>query len=52
MNLMGIDVGTTSVKTAIFNESLKLLKSSNIDYVVQAKGDVVEFSSEKYCRVN
>ncbi len=51
MNLMGIDVGTTSVKTAVFDHNLKLLKSSNIDYVVQAKGDVVEFSSEKYWEI-
>lgn len=48
MNLMGIDVGTTSVKTAIFNEKLEMLFSSNIDYAIQAHGDIVEFESEKY----
>ncbi len=48
MNLMGIDVGTTSVKTAIFNQKLEMLASSNIDYAIEAHGDVVEFESEKY----
>lgn len=48
MNLMGIDVGTTSVKTAIFNEKLEMKVSSNIDYAVEAHGDIVEFTAEKY----
>lgn len=48
MNLMGIDVGTTSVKTAVFNEKLEMLTSSNIDYIIESHGDIVEFDGEKY----
>ncbi len=48
MNLLGIDVGTTSVKTAVFNEKLEMLKYSNIDYTVEARGNIVEFDSVKY----
>lgn len=51
MNLMGIDVGTTSVKTAVFNESLEMISSSNIDYSIEAHGDIVEFESEKYWEI-
>ena len=51
MNLMGIDVGTTSVKTAIFNEKLQMLKSSNIDYIVESHNDIVEFDAIKYWQI-
>ncbi len=48
MNLMGIDVGTTSIKTAIFNERLEQIYSNNIDYAIESHDDVVEFDGEKY----
>ncbi len=51
MNLMGIDVGTTSVKTAVFDSKLKMLCSSNVDYTVEAHGDTVEFDGEKYWEI-
>lgn len=51
MNLMGIDVGTTSVKTAVFNDKLEMLSSSNIDYTIESHGDIVEFQSEKYWEI-
>ena len=51
MNFMGIDVGTTSVKTAVFNEKLEMIKSSNIDYIIEAHDDIVEFTSEKYWEI-
>ncbi len=51
MNLMGIDVGTTSVKTAVFNEKLEMLASSNIDYIIESHGDIVEFDGEKYWEI-
>ena len=51
MNLMGIDVGTTSVKTAVFNEKLEELVSSNVDYVIEAHDDIVEFEAEKYWEI-
>ncbi len=48
MNLMGIDVGTTSIKTAVFDEKLHTIHSSNIDYTLETHGDIVEFPAEKY----
>lgn len=51
MNLMGIDVGTTSVKTAVFDENLTLLQSSCTDYTIDAHGDIVEFDAEKYAEI-
>lgn len=51
MNLMGIDVGTTSVKTAVFNQKLEMLESSNVDYTIDAHDDIVEFEAEKYWEI-
>ena len=48
MNLMGIDVGTTSVKTAVFDQTLKSVCSSSVDYTLETHGDMVEFEAEKY----
>lgn len=48
MNLMGIDMGTTSVKTAVFNEKLEEKIKLTADYLVESKGDIMEFSAEKY----
>ena len=48
MNLMGIDVGTTSVKTAVFDEALKMLYNNNIDYTLESHGDIVEAEATKY----
>ena len=48
MNLLGIDIGTTSVKTAAFDESLALKFSSTADYTLDAHGDIVEFDAESY----
>ena len=48
MNLMGIDVGTTSIKAAIFNEKLEQIYSANIDYALESHGDIVEFEAENY----
>ena len=48
MNLMGIDVGTTSIKTAIFNKELLMLYNNNIDYTLESHGDIVEFEATKY----
>lgn len=48
MNLMGIDVGTTSVKTAVFDETLKMLYNNNIDYTLESHGDIVELEAIKY----
>lgn len=51
MNFMGIDVGTTSVKTAVFNEKLEMLEASNVDYTIDAHDDIVEFEAEKYWEI-
>ena len=48
MNLMGIDVGTTSIKTAVFNKELLMLYNNNIDYTLESHGDIVEFEATKY----
>ncbi len=48
MNLMGIDVGTSSIKTAVFNEKLEMLKSNNIDYTIESHDNIVEFEAQKY----
>ena len=48
MNFLGIDIGTTSVKTAAFDESLALKFSSTADYTLDAHGDIVEFDAESY----
>jgi len=48
MNFMGIDIGTTSVKTAVFNESLEQKISLTADYTLDSHGDIVEFGGENY----
>ncbi|MBO5754804.1 MAG: hypothetical protein J6R89_01970 [Clostridia bacterium] len=48
MNFMGIDIGTTSVKTAVFDERLAQKISLNADYTLDAHGDIVEFDGEAY----
>ena len=51
MNLLGIDIGTTSVKTAAFNDSLEMKCSLTADYTLDSHGDVVEFDGEKYWEI-
>ncbi len=48
MNFMGIDIGTTSVKTAVFNETLEEKIKLSADYTLDSHGDIVEFDSESY----
>lgn len=48
MNLLGIDIGTTSVKAAAFDEGLKCLHTSTADYTLDTHGDIVEFDAESY----
>ncbi len=47
-NLLGIDVGTTSLKAVVFNEQLQPLKTVKKDYTLITNGDFVEFPAEKY----
>ena len=48
MNFMGIDVGTTSVKSAVFDEALNEKIKLCADYTLDSRGDTVEFPAEKY----
>ena len=51
MNFMGIDIGTTSIKTAVFDETLAQKISLTADYTLDAHGDIVEFDGEKYWEI-
>ncbi len=51
MNLMGIDMGTTSVKTAVFTEGLVEKMKLTADYTLEAKGDIIEFAAEEYWNI-
>ena len=51
MNFLGIDIGTTSVKTAVFDELLNQKISLTADYTLDAHGDTVEFDGEKYWEI-
>ncbi len=51
MNLMGIDMGTTSVKTAVFDTELNEKISLNKDYILDSHGDRVEFDGEEYWNI-
>lgn len=46
--LLGIDIGTTSLKAAVFDENANMMKAVTRDYTLDVKGDFVEFPAEKY----
>lgn len=47
-NLLGVDVGTTSMKMVLFDENANILKSVVRDYTLITKADTVEFNAEEY----
>lgn len=47
-NLLGVDVGTTSLKTVLFDENGNELRSVTKSYNLISKGDTVEFHAEEY----
>ena len=47
-NLLGIDVGTTSMKMVLFDENGNILKSVSKEYTLETKGDRVELDALKY----
>ncbi|MBE7059251.1 MAG: hypothetical protein E7389_00340 [Ruminococcaceae bacterium] len=49
--LLGIDVGTTSLKAALFDENAVCVKSVTKDYTLETKGDRVEFEANEYVRL-
>ena len=51
MNFLGIDIGTTSVKLALFDDALTELRSITADYTLVSAGDRVEFDAEKYWEI-
>lgn len=48
MNLLGIDFGTTSVKSVMFDENFNEITSILEDYTLNTAGDRVEFAAEGY----
>ena len=46
--LLGADIGTTSLKAAVFDETGKMIKSATKDYTLIVSGDTVEFPAEDY----
>ena len=51
MNLMGIDMGTTSVKTCVFTDRLVEKMKLVADYTLESKGDIIEFVAEEYWNI-
>lgn len=49
--LLGIDVGTTSLKAAVFDEQANCLKTVTKDYTLEVKGDWVEFPADEYWKL-
>lgn len=48
MNLLGVDVGTTSIKAAVFDEAGTMLSQTTVDYILKQEGNQVEFEPENY----
>lgn len=48
MYLLGIDVGTTAVKSVLFNEKLEELHSRNVEYDIETHDVYAECEAEKY----
>ncbi len=49
--LLGADIGTTSLKAAVFDQNGKLIKSATKDYTLIVSGDRVEFPAEDYFKL-
>lgn len=49
--LLGADIGTTSLKAAVFNESGEMQKAVTKDYTLLVNGDFVEFPADDYVRL-
>ena len=43
MNFLGIDVGTTSLKAAAFDENLNQLSQATVDYTLETHDVYAEF---------
>jgi len=49
--LLGADIGTTSLKAAVFDTEGNMIKSVTKDYTLLVSGDEVEFPAEDYLRL-
>ncbi|MBQ7574247.1 MAG: hypothetical protein IJT23_08305 [Clostridia bacterium] len=49
--LLGIDVGTTSLKAAVFDENAVCKKTVTKDYTLSVSGDRVEFDANEYWKL-
>lgn len=49
--LLGADIGTTSLKAAVFDTDGNLIKSVTKDYTLKVTGDFVEFPADEYVRL-
>ena len=49
--LLGADIGTTSLKCAVFDTDGNTLKSVTKDYTLIVSGDTVEFPADEYMRL-
>lgn len=48
MYLLGVDIGTTSMKAAVYDEKGNEKGSVHLEYTLNSKGDFVEFPAEEY----
>ena len=46
--LLGVDVGTTSLKAVLFDENTNPVKTVVKDYTLNATDNIVEFPAEQY----
>ena len=49
--LLGIDVGTTSLKAAVFDEKAVCKKTITKDYTLETAGDMVELPADEYWKM-
>ena len=49
--LIGVDVGTTSQKVAVFDTDGNTVSAVTVDYVLDAKGNTVEFDAAEYISI-
>lgn len=49
--LIGADIGTTSLKLAVFDTDGNMIKSTSKDYTLQVSGDEVEFPADEYVKL-
>ena len=51
MNLLGIDVGTTSLKAAAFDSEGRQLASATVDYTLITENGFIEFEPDEYVSI-